>query len=320
MGEYTVSQWLLFFFIYCFIGWVWECCYVSVQEKKWVNRGFMHGPFLPIYGSGAIVILIASLPVRTHLVLVYLFGMLSATILEYCTGVCMEKLFKVRYWDYSQFPLNLNGHICLFVSLGWGVFSLVLVQFIHLPIEHLVLSLPKMAADIVAFALTIYVAVDFTQSFNEAMDLREMLTKLSESNEQFRRLEKRIDVIYAVVDEERQKHLENKVLQRLTRKEKIEKMLQLANDEKNSRLQKLEEQAAMYFKKKLPVSGSGNDSKSEEERKYMQEISKLRERLHLQTDKEFLSLKRILDRNPGAVSKHHGEALHEIKEMFQIKK
>lgn len=56
MQAYTVSQWLLFFYIYCFFGWVWECCYVSARKGKWVNRGFLHGPALPIYGSGAMVI------------------------------------------------------------------------------------------------------------------------------------------------------------------------------------------------------------------------------------------------------------------------
>ena len=64
MQTYTVSQWLLFFFIYCFMGWVWESCYVSAKSGKWVNRGFLHGPALPIYGSGAIVILVSTIGVR----------------------------------------------------------------------------------------------------------------------------------------------------------------------------------------------------------------------------------------------------------------
>ena len=72
MRYYTVSQWLIFFFIYCFLGWVWECCYVSVRKRKWVNRGFLHGPFLPIYGSGAIVILISTIAVKDIVPLVFL--------------------------------------------------------------------------------------------------------------------------------------------------------------------------------------------------------------------------------------------------------
>ena len=106
MRYYAVSQWLIFFFIYCFLGWIWECCYVSVRKHKWVNRGFLHGPFLPIYGSGAIVILISTIAVKDIVPLVFLLGMVSSTILEFCTGCCMEKLFGVRYWDYINLPHN----------------------------------------------------------------------------------------------------------------------------------------------------------------------------------------------------------------------
>lgn len=114
MQAYTVSQWFLFFFIYCFIGWVWESCYVSAKSGKWVNRGFLHGPALPIYGSGAIVILVSTIGVRESIPLIFLFGMISSTILEFVTGYCMERMFGVRYWDYSKKPFNLMGHICLF--------------------------------------------------------------------------------------------------------------------------------------------------------------------------------------------------------------
>ena len=83
---YTFCQWLFFFYFYCFLGWIWETCYVSVLKGHWVNRGFMRGPFLPIYGSGAIIVLIFTLPYRTNAVAVFFMGMISATILEYVTG------------------------------------------------------------------------------------------------------------------------------------------------------------------------------------------------------------------------------------------
>lgn len=115
MRYYAVSQWLIFFFIYCFLGWIWECCYVSVRKHKWVNRGFLHGPFLPIYGSGAIVILISTIAVKDIVPLVFLLGMVSSTVLEFCTGCCMEKLFGVRYWGITAiFHLILKG---IYVSL-----------------------------------------------------------------------------------------------------------------------------------------------------------------------------------------------------------
>lgn len=95
MYVYSLGQWLLFFFLYCFLGWVWESCYVSAKRRQWVNRGFLHGPMLPIYGTGAVIILLATIPVRDSLWLVFLLGMLAATALEYVTGAAMEALFKV---------------------------------------------------------------------------------------------------------------------------------------------------------------------------------------------------------------------------------
>ena len=117
-------------------------------------------------------ILLSTLGIRDNIWLIYLFGMISSTILEYFTGDAMEKLFHVRYWDYTRHKFNLKGHICIMVSLAWGAFSILLVKVLHPPIEDLVMSIPMTAVDITAFALTIYVAVDMTVSFNEAMDLK----------------------------------------------------------------------------------------------------------------------------------------------------
>lgn len=194
---YTFSTWLFFFYLYCFLGWVWETCYVSVRKAKWVNRGFIHGPFLPIYGSGAIVVLIFTLHFRTSAGLVFLTGMTSATLLEYFTGVAMEKMFHVRYWDYSNQPLNLNGHICVLSSLAWGVFSVLLTLYMHNPIERLALSMNQNLLEFIVFLLTVYLSIDMAQSIREAFNLKELLVGLESSSEEFRHLQKGIEVAYA---------------------------------------------------------------------------------------------------------------------------
>lgn len=108
------------FFLYSFLGWVWESCYVSVKERRPVNRGFMHGPFLPLYGSGAVLVLLCTMGAGNSVVLVFLFGMAGATALEFVTGIVMESIFHVKYWDYSNQKLNLKGYIlpCCLVVLG----------------------------------------------------------------------------------------------------------------------------------------------------------------------------------------------------------
>ena len=192
MQTYHLTQWLLFFFIYSFIGWIWESCYVSVRKRHWVNRGFLHGPMLPIYGSGALVILISTIGVRENPWLIFLFGMIAATVLEYITGAVMERLFHVRYWDYSRQKLNLNGYICVSSSLCWGVFSVLLVRVIHVPVERAVLDIPIFVTDCAALVLTVIMSVDLTQSFNEAMDLKRVLVQLEESKEQIKKMQEKL--------------------------------------------------------------------------------------------------------------------------------
>ena len=194
---YTFSTWLFFFYFYFFLGWVWETCYVSVLKARWVNRVFMRGPFLPIYGSGAIVVLVFTLPFRTNAVLVFFAGMISATILEYFTGVAMEKLFHVRYWDYSNQRFNLNGYICVTSSLAWGGFSVVLTLYGHRLVEKMTMRINSNFLEVIVFLLTVYISIDMAESVREAFNLKEVLLSLEESSEEFRRMQKHFEVASA---------------------------------------------------------------------------------------------------------------------------
>lgn len=118
MYTYTWYQWLTFFYLYCFFGWIFESTYVSLKQKRFVNRGFLRLPMLPLYGSGAVMMLWVSIPFQDSLILTYISGVIGATVLEYVTGYVMERLFKVRYWDYSNQPFNIHGYICLSSSIA----------------------------------------------------------------------------------------------------------------------------------------------------------------------------------------------------------
>lgn len=252
MHSYHVVEWFLFFYIYCFLGWVWECCYVSVLEKKWVNRGFLHGPFLPIYGSGAVIVLVATIPVREQLLLVFLFGMAAATLLEYVTGEAMERMFHVRYWDYSKQFLNVNGHICLMASVGWGFFSVFMVQFLHRLVEYLVFLPPFQLREMLALVLSMTVAADATRSFQEAMDLKEVLIRWTAENEELKKLQKRLDVLAAVIDDET-KGMRSKVTEG---KEALEEMLLLGEKRREEWSRDRQERTAQKKASKKEVMGA----------------------------------------------------------------
>ena len=125
MFNYQPLQWLFLFFFYSFFGWCFESTYVSIMEKHLTNRGFMRGPFLPLYGSGGIMMLVVSKPYYDNIFLVFIAGCIGATALELVTGIVMEALFKVRYWTYDHKKFNFKGYICLESTIVWGICTVV---------------------------------------------------------------------------------------------------------------------------------------------------------------------------------------------------
>ena len=204
MFGYNGVQWLFLFYCYCFAGWCFESVFVSLKSHKWVNSGFMRGPFLPLYGSGAIMMLVVSMPYADNIPLTYVAGVFGATALEYVTGVAMVALFKMRYWDYSNRFLNFQGHICLRSSLTWGLFTVLMTRVIHRPIESMMYRIPGQVLYYATVVLTIYIVADFTLSFKAALDLRDIMVKIMKAREELERMQKRLDVLIAFNNEEKE--------------------------------------------------------------------------------------------------------------------
>lgn len=301
MGEYTLIQWLLFFYIYCFLGWCFESTYVSLKKRKFVNRGFMKGPFLPIYGSGAIVVLFVTIPLRGNNILVFLGGALAATILELVTGICMEALFKVRYWDYSNQKFNFMGHICLSSTIAWGFLSIAMVNVLHKPIDHFVMSLNNDVVNIVTFVITIYVAADFSLSFRTAMDLKVLLGKMEGVKNELKMLQKRLEVIEAVAESEAN---EKKI-----RKEKEKEAQREARNQKLTDI--IEELSAR-------VDSLKNNEKIAKTAQLREELLDMKSKFAINTEKMNNIFSRdtlkMIKRNPGAKSTKYQETFENIKE------
>ena len=145
---YPLVDMVLYFFIYSFCGWTMETILCSFNERPFVNRGFLNGPICPIYGCGVLLMLILLIPVRDGvdnlflaLPVVFLAGAALASAVEYFTSWAMEKLFHARWWDYSQYRFNLNGRICLHISLAWGGLATVFIYWVQPLFERLVARL-----------------------------------------------------------------------------------------------------------------------------------------------------------------------------------
>ncbi len=124
-------EYLFYFLIYSFIGWCMEVAFVTVQEGKFVNRGFLNGPVCPVYGFGASAVVLLLSPIGENTFLLILGSIVVTTLVEYVTGWLLERIFHERWWDYSDQPFNIGGYVCLKASLGWGILCFLLYNHIH---------------------------------------------------------------------------------------------------------------------------------------------------------------------------------------------
>ena len=161
------------------------------------------------------MMLVVSMPFQDNVLLTYIAGVIGATALEYVTGVVMEALFQVRYWDYTERIMNFQGRICLRSSLAWGFLTILMTRVIHRPIESLMYAMPERALHYVTVVLTIYIVADFTLSFKAALDLRDIMVKIARAKEELGRMQKRLDVLIAFSNDEK----EQKLLDREERRE-----------------------------------------------------------------------------------------------------
>ena len=178
---------ILFFAIYSFLGWRMETIFASTIERKFINRGFLIGPFCPIYGFGAVMIILGAKWANgifehglTLYVIGILFSVILTTILEYVTGAALEKIFNCKWWDYSENALNLHGYICLKYSLLWGLLAFLMLQVIHPEILKIYISIPIQTKIYFSIVLIIYFLADTIKSVMDIIDLRKVILKYSD--------------------------------------------------------------------------------------------------------------------------------------------
>lgn len=258
------NTWLIYFYFYCICGWLFESTYVSIRTKKLTNRGFMKGPWLPLYGSGAVIVLFVTMPFEQYPVAVYFAGAIAATILEYITGVVMLKLFKVRYWDYRYLKFQFQGHICLTSTIAWGFLSLLMVYVVHKPVAAFIATWNPEFLSVFTFVVTICMVYDFANAFRDAMDLRALVIKAEELAKQLnaaleeektelerKAAEKKNEFETAV--KEKKEQLEGSVKEKKEQlessvKEKKEQFESVVNEKKEQLGQYTEEKRAQFEK------------------------------------------------------------------------
>lgn len=151
---------ILSFFIYSFMGWLCECIYCGIPAKKFINRGFMAGPYCAIYGFGAVLVIFALRPFDASMILLFIMGILLTSALEYVTSYLMEVLFHTKWWDYSSYPCNLHGRICLKNSIMFGILVLVVYYGIHPSILRMIDRIPHMLQMVLSIVISVIFLYD----------------------------------------------------------------------------------------------------------------------------------------------------------------
>ena len=187
---FSLYQTLAYFLIYSCLGWCLEVVYAAVTTGKLVNRGFLNGPVCPIYGFGMVIVLYALTPLVDNTLLLYLGGVILPSALELVGGWALYKLYRTRWWDYSDYPFNIGGYICLEFSLLWGVGTLVVMRIVHPIIAGLVAMVPTLVGVILMCILYAVYATDVVATAIAASTLADTLDTM----------EKLGDSIHAVSD------------------------------------------------------------------------------------------------------------------------
>lgn len=155
-----ITTYILLFFIYSFLGWLIEVVGKLIQKGKFINRGFLIGPYCPIYGFAALTMIFLWKGYLNDLFTLFILITLTAAILEYITSFILEKIFKTRWWDYSNYKFNINGRICLETMIPFGFAGLILMYVLNPFFESLLNSLPQIFLNISAFILLTSFIID----------------------------------------------------------------------------------------------------------------------------------------------------------------
>ena len=158
---------ILLFFSYAFIGWCIEVTLKYFQFHRFINRGFLTGPWLPIYGSGAVLITIAvkgAAPLESSIGTTFVLSLLLCGLLEYLTSYFLEKRFHARWWDYSQKPMNLHGRVWIGNLILFGMGGVLIVNLINPLLERVSRHLSLPAQEALALSLSAIFIADYVMS------------------------------------------------------------------------------------------------------------------------------------------------------------
>lgn len=180
--KYDLRILFLLFIMYSFMGWLMEVFWSFIQKKKFINRGFLIGPYCPIYGIGSITMVILLYKYIDDIVTLFIMCILLFSFLEYSTSYIMEKLFKARWWDYTHYKFNINGRICLETMIPFGLVGVFVMYIINPIFLNALNSLPNIILTLFAIVIGILFIIDICVSVNVITNLKSTAKKIKQDS------------------------------------------------------------------------------------------------------------------------------------------
>lgn len=140
---YSFYDLLWMFVLYAILGWCAEVAFHAAVHGNFANRGFLNGPLCPIYGIGAVTVIVCLTPIQDKLLVLFLGSVVLTSLLELVTGFVLEKIFHNQWWDYSDAPFNIGGYVCLKFSLLWGIACVLLVRVLQPVVYRVIQMIPR---------------------------------------------------------------------------------------------------------------------------------------------------------------------------------
>lgn len=180
--EYSIATYFIYFIIIAICGWMMEVTLQLVQKHKFSDRGFLIGPYCPIYGCGAILITLFLTKLEEYPLALFSVTILVCGVLEYFTSYIMEKIFHARWWDYSENRFNINGRVCLETIIPFGILGLALIYIVNPFIFDNLAKVPENILNIIAIIIAVIFAIDNLVSFKVISNVRSATKKFDEEN------------------------------------------------------------------------------------------------------------------------------------------
>ena len=337
------------FIIYAFIGWCTEVSYAALDRGIFVNRGFLNGPYCPIYGCGVVIVVGILTPLKDNLLILFAGSFLLTSILEYITGFILEKVFHNKWWDYSDKPFNLHGYVCLKFSIYWGLACTFIMDVLHPIIYKGITMIPHILGVVLLSIIMAVFAVDCGVTVTTILQFNKRLKVMDEMAARIHRLSDEIgeniyeNVTTAVERSEEFQETHEELLTKLS--DKKENIKELPANAKA----RIEESAEATRMKLAETKSSTRDkivlSAEERKERIAESAENAREklaaykenreaaRLAKQKEKEELEkkynelfgqknfgFKRLMKAFPDMTSREQNESLEKYKKYFNIRK